>query len=134
VEIAPGALSTVVIAPRDYRLSVQLRRDAFQAGLVPAQIDSVEIVVAESFPVQIFVPIQSIAPSSCETFGHVTTTRQGTTITIDVWNRGQPPAILAPCLAVITESQHNVALGSDFVPGVEYRVLVGDQERRFTTP
>ena len=134
VEIGPGALSTVVIAPQDYRVSFQLRRDPFQAGLVPAQIDSLEIIVAESFPVQIFVPIRSIAPSSCETFDHLTTTRQGTTITIDVWNRGQPPAILAPCLAVITDSQHSVALGSDFVPGVEYRVVVGDQEHRFTTP
>lgn len=134
VSVGPTPLSTVLITPDAYRLSFQLRRDPFQAGLVRAPIRAVEIAVAESFPVQIFVAITSLAPSSCETFDHVTTTRQGTTITINVWNRGQPPAVLAPCLAVETESQHNLALGSDFVPGVEYRVLVGDEQRRFTTP
>ena len=134
VRVTPEPVSTAPIAPGDYRVTLSLQRDRFQAPLLRAPIESVAINVAESFPVQIFVAIGSIAASSCETFDHVTTTRSGTTIRIDVWNLGQPPAVLAPCLAVVTDSEQNVALGSDFVPGVEYTVQVNGEVRTFTTP
>jgi len=134
VEVTPELLSTRPIVQGDYRVTLSLRRDPLQPTLERAPIESVAINVAESFPVQIFVASTSIAPSSCETFDHVTTTRSGTTVTIDVWNLGQAQAIGAPCLAVITESEHNVALGSDFVPGVAYTVQVNGVERSFTTP
>ena len=134
VRVTPEPVSTATIAPGDYRVTLSLRRDPFAPPLLRAPIEALAINLAESFPVQIFVAITSFAPSSCETFDHLTTTRSGTTITIDVWNRGQPPAVLAPCLAVLTDSEHNVALGSDFVPGVTYTVVVNAEQRAFTAP
>lgn len=134
VRVTPEPMSTETIAPEDYRVTLSLRRDPFAAPLLRASIQALAINLAESFPVQIFVAITSFAPSSCETFDHLTTTRSGTAITIDVWNRGQPPAVLAPCLAVLTESEHNLALGSDFVPGFTYTVLVNGEQRTFATP
>ena len=98
---------------------------------VRAPIDAVEINVAESFPVQYFVHILSGLPSGCDEFDALDVARDGLTIRIDVWNLTPAPEADIACTTIYGTVEHNVALGSDFEPGLEYSVLVNDVETTF---
>ena len=103
----------------------------FPTQLELAPIESAEIVVAESFPPQYFVAIVSGLPNGCVEFERIDLTRDGTTIQIDVWNRVPEPTAEIACTLVFGLADHNVALGSDFEPGVEYTVQINDITRSF---
>ena len=96
----------------------------------PATIEQVDINVAESFPPQYFVGIVSLQPNSCATFDALETTREGSSIQISVWNLvpADPNVI---CAAVVSSTEHNVALGTDFKPGQSYDLQVNDVTRTF---
>ena len=98
---------------------------------VRAPIDAVEINIAESFPVQVFVHILSGLPSGCDEFDALDVARDGLTIRIDVWNLAPAPEADIACTTIYGTVEHNVALGSDFESGREYSVLVNDIETTF---
>jgi hypothetical protein len=95
-----------------------------------APIEHVDINVAESFPPQYFVGIVSLQPNSCVSFDAVEMTRDGTSIRIVVWNL-IPTDPDVQCAQVVTTSEHNVALGTDFKPGQSYDVQVNDVSQTF---
>ena len=95
-------------------------------------IDGVEITIAESFPPQYFVRVTSGLPSGCVTFDAIETTRDGNTIEIAVWNLGPGPDATFACTAIYGIVENNVALGTDFESGAEYRVEVNDVVEMFT--
>ncbi len=95
-----------------------------------APIEKVEINVAESFPPQYFVAIVSLQPNSCVSFDAVELTRDGTAIQILVWNL-VPADPDVQCAQVVSTTEHNVALGTDFKPGQSYDVQVNDVTRTF---
>ena len=97
-----------------------------------APIDGVEITIAESFPPQYFVRVTSGLPSGCVTFDAIETTRDGNTIEIAVWNLGPGPDATFACTAIYGIVENNVALGTDFESGAEYRVEVNDVVEMFT--
>ena len=95
-----------------------------------APIEQVDINVAESFPPQYFVAIVSLQPNSCVSFDAIETTRDGNAIQILVWNLvpADPDVV---CAQVVSTTEHNVALGTDFKPGQSYDVQVNDVTRSF---
>ena len=97
-----------------------------------APIDGVEITIAESFPPQYFVRVTSGLPSGCVTFDAIETTRDENTIEIAVWNLGPGPDATFACTAIYGIVENNVALGTDFESGAEYRVEVNDVVEMFT--
>ena len=96
-----------------------------------APIESVDINVAESFPPQYFAAVVSLQPNSCVTFDAVETTREGNSIRVLVWNLVPTDPDVA-CAQVISTTEHNVALGTDFESGQSYDVEVNDVTRTFT--
>ena len=91
-----------------------------------APIESVQILVLESFPEQYVVQVISGLPSGCATFSHADVDRDGTTIAISVYNMVPAPDQLIACTAIYGIHEENIALGSDFDRDTEYTVTVND--------
>ena len=97
-----------------------------------APIDLLDVRIAESFPPQYFVYIQAGLPSGCaEQYTH-SFSRNGNVIEVEVLNsfpEGSPV-----CTAIYGTYELNIALGSDFVSGETYTVIVNDgaAEMEFT--
>ena len=84
---------------------------------VRAPIESVELLIAESFPVQYFVEVVSALRNGCAEFDGFDVERKGTTVFINVWNLEPHPSLEIACIEIFRTEQSNVALGSDFEPG-----------------
>ena len=97
---------------------------------VAAPIESIEVLIMESFPPQYSVVVVSGLPNSCITFGGYTLTRDGNTIRVDVinWNPANPDVL---CLQVYGIVETNILLGSDFEPGKTYMVNVNEVTKSF---
>jgi ABC-type transport system substrate-binding protein len=98
---------------------------------VRAPIVSVDVRVAESFPPQYFVEVVSALPNGCHHFSRYEVSRDGTTVHIDVWNTVPANLSVVACAMIYGEVTSNVALGSDFVSGVEYTLEVNDMTQTF---
>lgn len=94
----------------------------------PIQITQLEVLSAESFPVQIFVHVKGEPPGpGC--WGQPVAgepVRVDATIVITVTSAPVAP----PCTLEAWIYEHSFALGSDFATG-EYRVRVNDVEETF---
>ena len=98
-----------------------------------APIESVDILVMESFPVQYAVHVVSGLPSGCAAFlGTEVVERSGTTIRIEVLNRMPAPDSNVACTMIYGYHESNVSLGSDFHSGVTYTVDVNGTLSEFT--
>jgi len=97
--------------------------------IVPAPIESVEIVAAASYPAQYFANVVSGLPSGCAKFYKYEVTRSGDTVVITVTNT--MPSQPVPCTQVYGMTQHNISLGSDFTSGQTYTVRVNDVTKTF---
>ncbi len=96
-----------------------------------APIESVDIVVRESFPPQYGAQIVSGLPSGCAAFEKAEVSeRSGNTITISVTNT-MPSNPDTVCTAIYGMHESNVDLGSDFVSGETYRVDVNGTVKEF---
>jgi len=95
-----------------------------------APIDRVEILVAESFPPQYFVLVESGLPNGCVEFDRYEVTRDGDMIRIAIINR---ELVGMACTDVYGTVEHNIPLGSDFDPDTMYTVLVNDVAETFVT-
>jgi len=96
---------------------------------VLAPIDSVQIMVLESFPEQYVVQVISGLPSGCATFSHSEVTQDGSDIKIDIYNTVPAPEQLAviSCIAIYGLHDENVSLGSDFDGDTRYTVTVNNE-------
>lgn len=97
-----------------------------------APIDSLEVTNDESVSLRYVVHVTSGLPSGCVTFDAIETTRDGNTIAIAVWNLVPGPDTTFGCTDDFRSVENNVALGTDFEPGDEYRVEVNDVVETFT--
>jgi len=93
-----------------------------------APIDRVEILVAESFPQQYFLLVESGLPNGCFVFDRYEMTRDGVTIRIAIVNQETVGMV---CTELYGMVEHNIPLGSDFKPGTTYTVLVNDITKTF---
>ncbi len=95
---------------------------------VLAPIDHTEILVAESFPPQYFLWVESGLPNGCAEFDRYQVTRDGDTIHVAIFNL---EATGVPCTEIYRTVEHTIPLGSDFEPGRTYTVLVNDVTTAF---
>ena len=126
-----GTISLIVVVASSLACNSKAPMSPSDFVRALAPIEQVDINVAESFPPQYFVAIVSLEPNSCVSFDAIETTREKNSIRILVWNLvPNDPDVL--CAQVVSLSEHNVALGTNFVPGQSYDVQVNDVTRTFT--
>jgi LysM repeat protein len=95
---------------------------------VLAPIEHAEILVAESFPPQYFLWVQSGLPNGCAEFDRYEVNRDADTIRVAVFNLEVKGV---PCTEIYRTVEHTIPLGSDFEPGREYTVWVNDVSTAF---
>ena len=108
----------------------QSTEPAFVETLAP--IDNVEVRVAESFPVQYFLLVTSGLSNGCARFDGYEVTRDGEDVRVRVTNL-MPADPNVACTANYRTVETNIALGTDFDPGITYNVAVNDFTTTFTT-
>lgn len=101
---------------------------------VLAPIESVQILVLESYPEQYVVQVISGLPSGCAAYSRYEVTQDGTDIKIAVYNTQPAPGELIACTAIYGLNEIDIALGSEFERGTTYSVHVNDHPaEKFTT-
>ncbi len=95
-----------------------------------APIESVEIVIMESFPPQYNLVVVSGLPNGCVLFGDYSVTRDGNTILVEVTNLMPSDPLLA-CTEIYGMVRTSIALGSDFESGTTYTIKVNDVTTTF---
>ena len=96
----------------------------------PAPIESIDVLILESFPVQYNVEIVSGLPSGCAEFERYEVKRDGTAVEVIAWNT-MPASDEVACTMIYGYQEGTVSLGSDFEPGTEYTVTAGDLAETF---
>ena len=96
-----------------------------------APVERVEVRVAESFPPQYFVGIVSGEANSCVKFDSLDVRRDGSTVHVQVWNLVPSDSSGLLCAQVVSTTEHNVALGTEFIQGETYTVLVNGVTETF---
>ncbi len=89
-------------------------------------IGEIEVLLAESDPVQVTVEVNGWLPDSCTTHHETHIAQEGNTITIQITTIR--PRDLA-CATVVTEYQEKVSIGT--LPAGDYKVIVNNVEQRF---
>ena len=97
---------------------------------VAAPIESVEVLVLESFPPQYVVMVMSGLPNACFSFAGYHVNREGTTIRVDVLNWKPTDPELA-CAQIFRTVETRIPLGSDFESGQTYSVPVNGSKDSF---
>ncbi|MBT3362454.1 MAG: hypothetical protein HN929_02960 [Chloroflexi bacterium] len=99
--------------------------------ILPAPIHDVQVNIAESYPVQIFVYIKGGLSDGATRFNELNVSQSGNTIDIEVTTRRLKDV---PATMVYGYFEKNVALGSNFTSGQTYTVNVNDQTTSFVMP
>ncbi len=94
-----------------------------------AYVDSVDVLIMESFPVQVRVVIKGNLPDACSEISDVNQTRAGSTFTIDLVVTRDP---LAKCAQVLMPFEQSVALDVAGLPAGTYTVEVEGVTTSFT--
>ncbi len=97
----------------------------------PAAIEDVRVVLAQSYPPQVFASFKIGLPDSCTTFHDLTTQRQGNTINITVTTQRPRDAV---CAQVYQFLDKTVNLGGDFTSGQTYTIKVNDKTATLVMP
>ena len=92
-----------------------------------APIEDIDIRVAESLPPQYFLHVVSGEPSTCDKFDSYNVTRAGNTTRVEIFNLRCGMF----CGFVYSYVEHTIPLGSDFVPGGNYTVMVNNVTETF---
>ena len=87
--------------------------------------------MAESFPPQYFLGIVSGEANSCIRFDSLDVRCDGSTVHVQVWNLVPRATSGLLCAQVVSTTEHNVALGTEFIQGETYTVLVNGVTETF---
>jgi inhibitor of cysteine peptidase len=105
--IAVSAIIIVVAAVFSVGIWYRAARDHRTVIEGPAKVNDIQIVVLESFPVQVNVVVHGEFPDSCTEIGKVTTTREGSIFIVTIITRRASDAV---CAQVITPFERVIAL------------------------
>lgn len=94
-----------------------------------AHVDGVDVLIMESFPVQVRLIIHGNLPDACSEISEVNQARIGNTFTIDLVVTRDP---LAKCAQVLTPFEESVALDVAGLPAGTYTVEVEGVKTTFT--
>ncbi len=89
-------------------------------------IQEIEVLLAESDPVQVTVEVNGWLPDGCTEHHQTHLTQEGNTITIQITNI-RPRGFA--CATVVTEYQERVSIGT--LPAGDYTVIVNGVEQEF---
>ena len=97
---------------------------------VPAPIESVELLIMESFPLQYSVVVVSGLPNACVSYGGYFLSRYGTTVQVEMvnWKPTDPYVVCAEVYQTVTT---RIPLGSEFDPDTTYTVDVNGKTIAF---
>ncbi|MDP3062845.1 MAG: hypothetical protein Q8O40_06510 [Chloroflexota bacterium] len=91
----------------------------------PAPIESVEVLIMESFPVKYALVVDSGLPESCISFGGYRLARDGDTIRVEMINwKPSDPGVA--CAEVYGAVKTTIPLGREFESGRTYAIVVND--------
>jgi hypothetical protein len=123
--VFPGLLLLVITIVASARAPSDLQSQARngESEVSPVQIIGVQVLIMESFPVQVMAHVVGIVPDSCTTLQQPAVNRDRSTIQID---GVRPSGVL--CTQVVRQFEGNIPLGP-FQPG-DYTLQVND----VTTP
>jgi inhibitor of cysteine peptidase len=98
--------------------------------LVPGElpIETVNVVVLESFPYQLRAEVKGYLPDSCTRLDQVTQSRAGNLITLTITTLREQDAI---CLQRIEVVERTIPIEGGFLPG-DYVLRVNNIAHRFT--
>ncbi len=91
-------------------------------------IDSVEVLILESFPVQVTVNVRGNLSDACTKIAEVTTTRDGNTFNIDISTSRPADAM---CAQVLTPFEQNIPLDVKGLKKGTYTVNVNGTTETF---
>jgi hypothetical protein len=130
--VDPYPMSGKQIAKDEYRLVMSVTKSTEpNVEIGPAPIHDVKIAVTLSQPQEVLVYIKGGLRDTCTTFSDLNTERTGNAISIKVNVQTLTGQI---CGQVYTFFERCVDLGSDFVSGQVYTVIVNDKTTTFTMP
>ena len=86
-----------------------------------APVDSIEILILESFPVQVMIIARGSLPDSCTEIGNITQMREGNTFLVAIETLRDPDLI---CAQVTVPFQESVSLDVEGLPAGTYVVDV----------
>ncbi len=96
-------------------------------GLAP--VDAIDVLILESFPVQVHVRVTGNLPDGCTTLGEITQERQGTAFSVEV---GTMRPAGAMCTEALVPFQTTVALDVLGLKAGTYTVTVNGVSGTFT--
>lgn len=105
--------------------------DDFERVEELAPIEEVEVLFAESSPVQHRLHIVSGLPSGCAAFERADVERDGTTFMVEVVNTVPAPDEDIACTMIYGYHETTLELGSDLEVGTEYTVDVNGEVTTF---
>ncbi len=91
----------------------------------PAAISQVEVLILESFPVQINVAVQGMLSGSCSTLGDISVTPEGNNFVISIM---QTTALNVPCTMNLDPFTENIPLDVAGLAAGDYTVTVNESE------
>lgn len=97
-----------------------------QSIIADMPIQGIEVILAESDPVQVSVKVTGGLPDSCTVYHETHQARIGNTITIQITTMRPKDAF---CATVVTEYQEKVVIGA--LPAGDYTVIVNSVEQEF---
>jgi inhibitor of cysteine peptidase len=93
-----------------------------------AYIDEIEVLILESFPVQVNVIVRGNLPDGCTYLDEFEVEREGDTFEITVWTVRDPEAM---CTMALVPFEETVSLDVAGLEAGEYTVVVQDQTASF---
>ena len=94
-----------------------------------AQVDSIDLLMLESFPVQITALVRGNLPDGCTTIDQIAQERQGNTFKVTITTRRPAGKMCTEALAPFEET---IALAVNGLPAGTYTVEVNGTTRSFT--
>lgn len=113
----------------DREIRVRISQEDFILGR-RATVESMDIFIMESFPVQVSVSLVGYFPDACPEIHEIVVNREDQTFMIEIFTR--EPAGDVMCAQVITPFEENVDLDVVDLPAGEYTVQVNDLSETFT--
>jgi len=128
ITVEQGEIKTAIMDGKWDMVNQQMIDDVEDIEITLAPIHEVEVVIMESFPVQVGVHIKGGLSDGCTTFHDAVVTREGDTVNIEVTVQRPGDAI---CTQVYGFFEKNLNLGSEFTAGTTYNLKVNDYTTTF---
>ena len=101
---------------------------ATEPGITTANVTEIDILILESFPVQVHVVARGYLPNPCTQIEEITQSREGNDFTITITTKTSQ----GPCIQVLIPFEETIVLDVYGLPADTYNVNVNGIEDSFT--